>query len=179
MVRGLRALQINILRRHFCCLFLNFRQQVCDVQVSKEAMASVLVDCLASKATVFVHTKNSDLVIESGTQMSYNAVACERNCLHCNTDSDFSSGRRMNQKYCSIAQNSTPVTFSLRLFSRYVHISRHQGNYWMQKCEDIVTGGTQDISYYPARSDIGGENMVLKTLQMFEADHDLAPYCFW
>ena len=39
-----------------------------------------------------------------------------------------------------------------------------------------------DISCCPAPSDIDdidGENMVLKTLQMFEADYDLAPYCFW
>ena len=143
--------------------------------------------------------------------MSYNAVACKRNCLHCNTDSDFSSGRRMNYKYCSIsqkhiklqillnstkahqitniaqqhkntpnykycsiAQNSTSVIFSLRLFSRYAIISRHVGNYWMQKCEEIVTGETQDITCCPAPGDIEGENMVLKTLQMFEA-----PYCFW
>ena len=111
--------------------------------------------------------------------MSYNAVACKRNCLHCNTDSDFSSGRRMNYKYCSMSQNSTPVIFSLRLFSRYAIISRHVGNYWMQKCEEIVTGETQDLTCCPAPGDIEGENMVLKTLQMFEADYDLAPYCFW
>ena len=111
--------------------------------------------------------------------MSYNAVVCKRNCLHCNTDSDFSSVRRMNFKYCSMSQNSTPVIFSLRLFSRYATISRHVGNYWMQKCEEIVTGETQDLTCCPAPCDIEGENMVLKTLQMFEADYDLAPYCCW
>ena len=45
----------------------------------------------------------------------------------------------------------------------------------MQKCEEIVTGETQDITCCPAAGDVEGENMVLKTLQMFEADHDLAP----
>ena len=49
----------------------------------------------------------------------------------------------------------------------------------MQKCEDIVTGETKYISCGPAPSDIEEENMVLKTLQMFMADYDLAPYCFW
>ena len=49
----------------------------------------------------------------------------------------------------------------------------------MQKCEDIVTGEPKYISCGPAPSDIEEENMVLKTLQMFEADYDLAPYCFW